>query len=81
MYKFILFSLVEIGVNLQSDNYIRYNFENTISTLEEYIRVGFTTFHKTGMIIGISSYSDEYLNLMLSTSGKYNLFPMYFHFI
>ncbi|KAG8190720.1 hypothetical protein JTE90_024856 [Oedothorax gibbosus] len=63
----------EIGVNLRSDNYIRYNFENTISTLEEYIRVGFTTTDKTGMIFGMSSYSGEYLNLMMSTSGNLRL--------
>lgn len=67
----MLFYFTEIGVNLRSDNYIRYNFENTISTLEEYIRVGFTTTDKTGMIIGMSSYSEEYLNLMMSTSGEH----------
>ncbi|GIX99848.1 neurexin-4 [Caerostris darwini] len=63
----------EIGVNLRSDSYIRYNFENSISTLEEYIRVGFTTTDKTGMIVGMSSYSEEYLNLMMSTSGHLRL--------
>ncbi|KFM64432.1 Neurexin-4, partial [Stegodyphus mimosarum] len=59
----------EIGVNLQTSDFIRYTFENSISTLEEYIRVGFTTTDKTGMIVGISSYSEEYFNLMMSTSG------------
>ncbi|XP_042898016.1 neurexin-4 isoform X2 [Parasteatoda tepidariorum] len=63
----------EIGVNLRSDYYIRYNFDNRISTLEEYIRVGFTTTDKTGMIVGVSSFSGEYLNLMMSTSGHLRL--------
>lgn len=63
----------EIGVNLLTDNYIRYDFETTISTLGEYIRVGFTTTDKSGMIIGISTYSEEYLNLMMSTSGHLRL--------
>lgn len=66
----IMCFILEIGVNLRSDSYIKYSFENTISTLEEQIRVGFTTTDKTGMIFGISSYSGEYLNLMMSTSGK-----------
>ncbi|XP_035221319.1 neurexin-4-like isoform X2 [Stegodyphus dumicola] len=63
----------EIGVNLQTSDFIRYTFENSISTLEEYIRVGFTTTDKTGMIVGISSYSEEYFNLMMSTSGYLRL--------
>lgn len=63
----------EIGVNLHSDQYIRYDFENSISTLEEYIRVGFTTTEKTGMILGISSETGEYLNLMMSASGNLRL--------
>ncbi|XP_067118994.1 neurexin-4 isoform X3 [Centruroides vittatus] len=63
----------EIGVTLHSDQYIRYDFENSISTLEEYIRVGFTTTDKTGMILGISSTTGEYLNLMMSASGHLRL--------
>ena len=63
----------EIGVNLQSDNYIRYDFETSISTLEEDIRVGFTTTEHRGLILGVSSYSGEYLSLVMSTSGHLRL--------
>lgn len=63
----------EIGVNLRSDNYIRYDFETSISTLEEYIRVGFTTTEHRGLIFGISSRSGEYLNLLMSSSGHLRL--------
>ncbi|RWS07981.1 neurexin-4-like protein [Dinothrombium tinctorium] len=63
----------EIGVNLRSDNYVRYDFETTISTLEEYIRVGFTTTEHRGLILGISSETGEYLNLVMSTSGNLRL--------
>ncbi|KAL3247876.1 hypothetical protein MRX96_056793 [Rhipicephalus microplus] len=63
----------EIGVNLRSDNYVRYDFETTLSTLEEYIRVGFTTTEHHGMIFGMSSRTGEYLNLMMSTSGHLRL--------
>lgn len=63
----------EIGVNLRSDNYIRYDFETTISTLEEHIRVGFTTTEHRGLILGVSSFSGEYLSLVMSTSGHLRL--------
>lgn len=63
----------EIGVNLRSDNYIRYDFESTISTLEENIRVGFTTTEHRGLILGVSSYSGEYLSLVMSNSGHLRL--------
>lgn len=63
----------EIGVNLRSDNYIRYDFETTISTIEEHIRVGFTTIEHRGLIFGVSSYTGEYLNLVMSTSGNLRL--------
>ena len=63
----------EFGVNLKSDNFIKYDFESTLSTLEEFIRVGFTTTENKGLILGISSYSGEYLNLMMSTSGHLRL--------
>ncbi|XP_064472302.1 neurexin-4-like isoform X2 [Ornithodoros turicata] len=63
----------EIGVNLRSDYYVRYDFETTLSTLEEYIRVGFTTTEHHGMIFGVSSRTGEYLNLMMSTSGHLRL--------
>ncbi|XP_077561755.1 neurexin-4 [Haemaphysalis longicornis] len=63
----------EIGVNLRSHYYVRYDFETTLSTLEEYIRVGFTTTEHHGMIFGVSSRTGEYLNLMMSTSGHLRL--------
>lgn len=63
----------EIGVNLRSDYYIKYDFETTISTLEEYIRVGFTTTEHRGLIFGMSSFSGEYLNLLMSSSGSLRL--------
>ena len=63
----------EIGVNLRSDNYIKYDFETTISTIEEHIRVGFTTIEHRGLIFGVSSYTGEYLNLVMSTSGNLRL--------
>ena len=61
----------EIGVNLRSDFFIRYDFETSISTLEENIRVGFTTTEHKGLIMGMSSHSNEYLNLLMSNSGMY----------
>lgn len=60
----------EIGVNLRSDYYIKYDLETIISTQDEFIRVGFTTNGHHGLIFGMSSYSNEYLNLLMSTSGK-----------
>jgi contactin associated protein-like 2 len=63
----------EIGVNLRSDTFIRYDFENTISTIEEHIRVGFTTIEHKGLIFGVSSHTGEYLNLVMSTSGNLRL--------
>lgn len=66
----------EIGVNLRSDYYIKYDFETTISTLEEFIRVGFTTTEHRGLIFGMSSYNGEYLNLLMSSSGQFLLFSI-----
>ena len=63
----------EIGVNLRSDNYIKYDFETSISTLEEFIQVGFTTTEHKGLIFGVSSHSGEYLSLVMSTSGHLRL--------
>ncbi|KAI1289291.1 Neurexin-4 [Halotydeus destructor] len=63
----------EIGVNLRSDTFIKYDFETTISTLQEHIRVGFTTTAHKGLIFGVSSYSGEYLSLVMSTSGHLRL--------
>ncbi|XP_076366495.1 neurexin-4 isoform X2 [Tachypleus tridentatus] len=63
----------EIGVNLRAEDYIRYDFETTISTLEEYIRVQFTTTEHHGLIVGVSSFTEEYLSLVMSTSGHLRL--------
>lgn len=63
----------DIGVNLRSDYYIRYDFETIISTLEEFIRVGFTTTEHKGLIFGMTAFSNEYLNLLMSTSGHLRL--------
>lgn len=59
----------EIGANLRSDNYVRYDFDTSLSTVEENIRVGFTTTEHRGLIIGVTSHTGEYLNLLMSTSG------------
>lgn len=63
----------EIGANLRSDNYVRYDFDTSLSTVEENIRVGFTTTEHKGLIIGVTSHSGEYLNLLMSTSGHLKL--------
>lgn len=63
----------EIGVNLRSENYIRYDFDATISTRAEKIVVGFTTIEQKGLILGITSYSGEYMNLLMSSSGYLKL--------
>ncbi|CAG0922962.1 unnamed protein product [Notodromas monacha] len=61
----------EIGVNMMNDYMIKYSFqENYKSTLNEYIRVGFTTTNPQGFLLGLSSDSSkEYLTLMVSNSG------------
>lgn len=63
----------EIGVNLRSDNYIRYDFDTSLSTVEETIRVGFTTNDHKGLLLGVTSNTGEYLNLLMSTSGHLKL--------
>jgi len=63
----------EIGANLRSDNYVRYDFDASISTVEENIKVGFTTTEHKGLIIGVTSHTGEYLNLLMSTSGHLKL--------
>jgi len=63
----------EIGANLRSDNYIRYDFDTSLSTVEEIIRVGFTTTEHKGLIIGVTSHTGEYINLLMSTSGHLKL--------
>lgn len=63
----------EIGANLRSDNYIRYDFDTSLSTVEENIRVGFTTTEHRGLVIGVTSHTGEYLNLLMSNSGHLKL--------
>lgn len=63
----------EIGANFRSDNYVRYDFDTSLSTIEEDIRVGFTTTEHRGLILGITSHTGEYMNLLMSTSGHLKL--------
>lgn len=63
----------EIGANFRSDNFVRYDFDTSLSTVEENIRVGFTTTEHRGLIIGVTSHTGEYLNLLMSTSGHLKL--------
>lgn len=66
------FFLAEIGVNLRSSSFIRYDFEGSFrSTIAENIRVGFTTTITKGFLLGLSSnLTGEYLTLAISNSGK-----------
>lgn len=61
----------EIGVNMRASSLIRYDFEGSWrSTIEEHIRVGFTTTNPKGFLLGFSSnISGEYLTIMVSNSG------------
>lgn len=65
---------VEIGVNLRSDSIIKYDFMGSWrSTLQEHIRVGFTTTNPKGFLLGFfSNVSGEYLTISVSNSGKLN---------
>lgn len=65
----------EIGVNLQSNHMIKYEFPGSFkSTLSEKIRVGFTTTDPKGFLMGLySNMSNEYLTLMVSNSGHLRL--------
>ncbi|XP_073984244.1 neurexin-4 isoform X1 [Rhodnius prolixus] len=61
----------EIGVNLRSDSIIKYDFMGSWrSTLQEHIRVGFTTTNPKGFLLGFfSNVSGEYLTISVSNSG------------
>ncbi|KAG9508924.1 Neurexin-4, partial [Fragariocoptes setiger] len=63
----------EIGVNLRSDNYVKYDLDSSISTVEESVRVGFTTTEHKGLVLGVTAHTGEYLNLLMSTSGHLRL--------
>ncbi|KAG6457370.1 neurexin-4 isoform X1 [Manduca sexta] len=61
----------EIGVNLRPNSLIKYDFLGSWrSTINEKIRVGFTTTNPKGFLLGFySNISGEYLTLMVSNSG------------
>ncbi|XP_045766174.1 neurexin-4 isoform X1 [Maniola jurtina] len=61
----------EIGVNLRPNSMVKYDFLGSWrSTINEKIRVGFTTTNPKGFLLGFySNISSEYLTLMVSNSG------------
>ncbi|XP_064071525.1 neurexin-4 isoform X3 [Vanessa tameamea] len=61
----------EIGVNLRPNSMVKYDFLGSWrSTINEKIRVGFTTTNPKGFLLGFySNISGEYLTLMVSNSG------------
>uniref|UniRef100_A0A1A9W560 Neurexin-4 n=1 Tax=Glossina brevipalpis TaxID=37001 RepID=A0A1A9W560_9MUSC len=63
----------EIGVNLRSSSFIRYDFEGSFrSTIAENIRVGFTTTMPRGFLLGLfSNLTGEYLTLAISNAGNF----------
>nr|CAG4648471.1 EOG090X00DN [Polyphemus pediculus] len=65
----------EIGVNMQSNYMIQYDFQGSYkSTLAEKIRVGFTTTDPKGFLMGLySDISKEYMTLQVSNSGHLRL--------
>jgi hypothetical protein len=65
----------EIGVNMRSNNMIKYDFQSDRkSTLTEKIRVGFTTTEPKGFLIGAySETSHEFLTLLVTSLGHLKL--------
>ena len=65
----------EIGVNMRSNNMIKYDFQgNHKSTLSEKINVGFTTTDPRGFLIGAySEISQEYMTLIVTKQGHLKL--------
>ncbi|CAK1598381.1 unnamed protein product [Parnassius mnemosyne] len=61
----------EIGVNLRPNSIVKYDFLGSWrSTINEKIRVGFTTTNPKGFLLGFfSNITGEYLTLMVSNSG------------
>ncbi|KAG7191157.1 hypothetical protein KM043_007179 [Ampulex compressa] len=61
----------EIGVNMRPSSMIRYDFTGSWrSTIAEKIRVGFTTTHAKGFLLGlVSNITGEYMTIMVSNSG------------
>ncbi|XP_065217760.1 neurexin-4 isoform X3 [Planococcus citri] len=62
----------EIGVTLRDDSMIKYSFLGSWrSTIAENIRVGFTTTHPQGFLLGLfSNKSGEYMTISVSNSGS-----------
>lgn len=67
--------LAEIGINLQSNSMVKYEFRGSYkSTIAEKFRVGFTTTEPRGFLLGVfSNKTGEYLTLMVSNSGHLRL--------
>lgn len=65
----------EIGVNMGTNNMIKYDFQgNHKTTLTEKIHVGFTTTEPKGFLVGAySEISREYLTLMITKVGHLKL--------
>ncbi|KAK0157552.1 hypothetical protein PV328_011281 [Microctonus aethiopoides] len=61
----------EIGVNMQQNSIIRYDFVGSYrSTISENIRIGFTTTNPKGFLLGLfSNVSGEYMTIMVSNNG------------
>ncbi|KAK0161422.1 hypothetical protein PV327_009893 [Microctonus hyperodae] len=61
----------EIGVNMQQNSIIRYDFVGSYrSTIAENIRIGFTTTNPKGFLLGLfSNVSGEYMTIMVSNNG------------
>ncbi|KAG7307721.1 hypothetical protein JYU34_006292, partial [Plutella xylostella] len=61
----------EIGVNMRPNSIVKYDFLGSWrSTINEKIRVGFTTTNPKGFLLGFySNISGEYLTLQVSNSG------------
>lgn len=56
---------------MKDNSMIKYDFLGSWrSTLNEHIRVGFTTTHPKGFLLGLfSNISGEYMTIMVSNSG------------
>ncbi|RZF46692.1 hypothetical protein LSTR_LSTR002555 [Laodelphax striatellus] len=61
----------EIGVNMRPSSLVKYDFMGSWrSTIDENIRVGFTTTNPKGFLLGLfSNISGEYMTIMISNSG------------
>lgn len=59
-------------MSLRDNSIIKYDFMgNWRSTSTEHIRIGFTTTHPQGFLLGLfSNISREYMTIMVSNSGE-----------